>query len=58
MLVTGGPAVLIQGDLNQYQEPCTAAMLMQDWGTQLTAYRQADEDVLVQFAQKFYYGEG
>lgn len=58
VLCCGGPHVEIRGDLNQYQEPCSAVMLMQDWGTQLTAYHQADEDVLVQFAQKFYYGEG
>lgn len=58
VLTIGGPSLSIQGDLNRYQEPCTAVMLMQDWGTQLTAYHQADEDVLVQFAQKFYYGEG
>ena len=56
VLVTGGPAVLIQGDLNQYQEPCTAVMLMQDWGTPLTEFHEVDEDVLVQFAQKFYFG--
>ena len=58
VLTIGGPSLSIQGDLSRYQEPCTAVMLMQDWGTQLTAYHQADEDVLVQFAQKFYFGEG
>ena len=58
VLTIGGPSLSIQGDLNQYQEPCTAVMLMQDWGTQLTPFRDVDEDVLVQFAQKFYYGEG
>ena len=58
VLCCGGPHVEIRGDLNQYQEPCTAVMLMQDWGTPLTEFHEADEDVLVQFAQKFYYGEG
>ena len=56
VLCCGGPHVEIRGDLSQYQEPCSAVMLMQDWGIQLTAYHQVDEDVLLQFAQKFYYG--
>lgn len=58
VLTIGGPSLSIQGDLNQYQEPCTAVMLMQDWGTPLTEFHEVDEDVLVQFAQKFYFGEG
>ena len=56
VLTIGGPSLSIQGDLDQYQEPCTAVMLMQDWGTPLTEFHEADEDVLVQFAQKFYFG--
>ena len=56
VLCCGGPSLSIQGDLNQYQEPCTAVMLMQDWGTPLTEFHEVDEDVLVQFAQKFYFG--
>lgn len=58
VLTIGGPSLSIQGDLNQYQEPCTAVMLMQDWGTPLTEFHEVDEDVLVQFSQKFYFGEG
>ena len=56
VLTIGGPAVLIRGDLNQYQEPCSAELLMQDWGAPLTEFHEVDEDVLVQVAQKFYYG--
>lgn len=56
VLCCGGPHVEIRGDLNQYQEPCSAELLMQDWGAPLTEFHEVDEDVLVQFAQKFYYG--
>lgn len=56
VLTIGGPSLSIQGDLNQHQEPCSAVMLMQDWGTPLTEFHEVDEDVLVQFAQKFYFG--
>ena len=57
LLSTGGPAVRIVGDLNQWKEPVSATLQVQDWGTPWTDYREADEDTLLQYANCFYFGE-
>ena len=57
LLCTGGPAVRITGDLNEHSEPVTAHLEHQDWGTPWTEYRAADEDILLEYARQFYFGE-
>ena len=57
LLSTGGPAVRIVGDLNQWKEPVSATLQVQNWGTPWTDYREAGEDVLLQYANCFYFGE-
>ncbi len=56
LLSTGGPALRIVGRLNQYCEPESAELQMQDWGTPWTRYA-APEATLLLFAQQFYFGE-
>lgn len=61
LLTTGGPALRIIGELDQYGEPETARLEWQDWGTQWTtegiwsAQRNAEQAILT-FARQFYYG--
>ena len=57
LLTTGGPAVRIVGDLNQWKQPVTATLQIQDWGTPWTDYREADQDTLLKYADCFYFGE-
>ena len=59
LLCTGGPACRIIGTLNEYQEPETARIEHQDWGTPWTEYRlDADEEaVVLTYARQFYFGE-
>lgn len=59
LLCTGGPAVQIRGELNQYGEPCRAWLEYQDWGTPWTerANREGDQDALIEYASQFYFGE-
>lgn len=65
LLSTGGPAVRITGRLGAHDEPETADLEYQDWGTPWTRYHPAhgeplfdthSADVLT-FAQQFYFGE-
>lgn len=56
LLCTGGPAVRIIGELNVYGEPDTARIEYQDWGTPWECYYPADEDVLLDYARHFYFG--
>ncbi len=56
LLSTGGPALRIIGRLNQYCEPESAELQMQDWGTPWTRYA-APEATLLLFAQQFFFGE-
>jgi hypothetical protein len=55
LLSTGGPALRIWGRLSQYDEPETAELQMQDWGTPWTRY-PAPEATLLKFAQCFSFG--
>lgn len=57
LLCTGGPAVRIMGELDQYGQPDRAWLEYQDWGTPWTQYFDADGATLVQYAQQFYFGE-
>jgi hypothetical protein len=57
LLTTGGPGLRIIGDLNEYQEPTSARLEWQDWGTPWTfAAGIADEATLLSYAGHFYYG--
>lgn len=59
LLCTGGPAVQIIGELNQYQEPDQARIEYQDWftpWTPLTDLSEKDEKTLLRYCQCFYFG--
>lgn len=56
LLTTGGPAVRIIGELDG-GEPTAARLQVQDWGTPWTDYIDADQDVLLDYARCFYFGQ-
>jgi hypothetical protein len=58
LLCTGGPAVRIIGELDR-NEPSSARLQYQDWGTSWTEYitTGSDHDALMTYAQQFYFGE-
>jgi hypothetical protein len=59
LLCTGGPAVRIVGDLNEYCEPESAKIEYQDWFTSWETYHltgEEEEDV-ISYARCFYFGE-
>lgn len=56
LLATGGPAVRIVGTLDQYLEPDSARLEVQDWFIPWTEYR-CDPEPLLAYARCFYYGE-
>jgi hypothetical protein len=58
LLCTGGPACRIIGELDEHGEPYRAWMEVQDWGTSWTQYFDASQDVLLEYARCFYFGEG
>lgn len=59
LLCTGGPAVRIRGELNEYNEPDRAWLEYQDWGTPWTQYFGNDvndiQDTLLAYAREFYF---
>lgn len=57
LLCTGGPAVRIMGELDQYGQPDRARLEYQDWGTPWTQYFNASQDTLLQYCRQFYFGE-
>jgi len=59
LLCTGGPACRIVGDLDQWHQPESAKIQHQDWGTPWTEYplNREDEQIVVRYAQCFYFGE-
>lgn len=61
LLCTGGPAVRIVGDLDEYGQPETAHLEHQDWGTPWTVYEYStagDQNAaLLEYCQQFYFGE-
>ena len=60
LLCTGGPACRIIGDLSEHNEPDSARLEYQDWFTPWTKFfdfKDDEEDLLLTYAQHFYYGE-
>jgi hypothetical protein len=59
LLCTGGPAVRMIGELDEYGEPETARLQYQDWGTPWTDYPNAGdmEEIMLEYARQFYFGE-
>jgi hypothetical protein len=56
LLTTGGPALRIYGKLDRWYQPESAALEMQDWFLPWERF-DCDEETLVAFASKFYFGE-
>lgn len=63
LLTTGGPALRLVGELDQYGEPETARLEYQDWGTPWTQMFTYEEEkrlkytgALLTYARQFYYG--
>lgn len=59
LLCTGGPAVRVMGDLDDYMTPCRAYIEYQDWGTPWTMLDSSyvDQATLLEYCQQFYFGE-
>ena len=59
LLCTGGPAVRIVGELNEYLEPVNPSIEYQDWYTpwERMAITVEDQQILQAYCQEFYYGE-
>ena len=55
LLTTGGPAVRIIGTLH-HNEPVSAMLQTQDWGTMWTDYGDSNADMLLTYAGSFWYG--
>jgi hypothetical protein len=59
LLCTGGPAVRIIGELDQYKQPCRAWIEYQDWFTpwaELVSIEAYERDALLTYCQQFYFG--
>lgn len=59
LLCTGGPAVRIVGDLDEYMQPVNPRVQYQDWGTPWTNYplTNGEHNAVRDYCQQFYYGE-
>lgn len=58
LLCTGGPAVRIVGELDQYKQPCRAWLEYQDWFTPWTELVDGvSHSDLLTYSQQFYFGE-
>ena len=59
LLSTGGPALRLCGDLDEYGQPTRAYLQHQDWGTPWTDYYagKGSGAVLLTFAQQFYFAD-
>ena len=59
LLCTGGPAVQIVGELNEYHEPDTAEIQFQDWFTlwETMPTDEVEEKAMLDYAQCFYFDE-
>lgn len=55
LLCTGGPAVRIVGELNGYGEPDRAWIEYQDWFTSWQRWHGGSEDVLIEYARRFFF---
>lgn len=61
LLSTGGPALRVMGELDEWAEPSRCWLEHQDWGTPWTQYfsRSAERATALRwFASLFYYGKG
>jgi len=57
LLCTGGPAVRIMGELDEYNQPSRAYIQYQDWGTPWTDYfEEGVTATCLEYAQQFYFG--
>jgi hypothetical protein len=58
LLSIGGPAARIYGRLDQYRQPETAELQVQDWFKPWTRSKNPiTQETLLKFAQCFYFGE-
>ncbi|MBA7642089.1 hypothetical protein ES703_49775 [subsurface metagenome] len=60
LLCTGGPAVRIIGELDEHQQPESAAIEYQDWFTPWERYggtTSEEDEILLTYALQFYFGE-
>jgi hypothetical protein len=57
LIATGGPAVRIRGELDEYCEPIRAWLEVQDWGTPWSQYFDASQEMLLTYARCVYCGE-
>lgn len=57
LLSTGGPALRIEGELDEYDEPMHAYLQYQDWGTPWTRVPDVNEDELLDFSRHFYFAQ-
>ncbi len=57
LLSTGGPALRIIGDLDEYLQPERCRLEFQDWGTPWTEHFEVDSDTLQKWCAVFYFGE-
>jgi hypothetical protein len=58
LLVTGGPAVRIVGELDEHGAPLRAWIEWQDWGTPWTRhYEPGMGDLCLDYATHFYFGD-
>jgi hypothetical protein len=61
LLCTGGPAVRLTGSLDNHGQPDSVSMQVQDWFQPWTGFDPAtgdeEDDVLLAYAQCFYFGE-
>lgn len=55
LLMTGGPAVRIVGELDMDGLPHTATLQFQDWFQPWTDYLQCEPDILLAYARSFYF---
>ena len=58
LLSTGGPATRIIGELDCFGQPDSSVLEAQDWFTPWTEYKGGRDGCLLDYAQRFYYGEG
>ena len=58
LLCTGGPAVQIIGELDEYKQPCRAWLQYQDWFTSWTDYIEpGTSDDILTYCREFYFGD-
>ena len=59
LLSTGGPALRVFGELDQFNQPMNIELQKQDWGTPWTSMVLTDEDrvAIEKFVGEFYFGD-